>query len=92
MPSQASRQAPREPGRQKTKVVPISPAVARRCHVSRCNLQHFLGLGKASVAAPQGVEAPGAAAGEGEIEEDEAVERRQLAVVDDGKEAAGGMG
>ena len=27
--SQASRQAPGEPGRQKTKVVPIRPAVAR---------------------------------------------------------------
>ena len=29
MPSQASRQAPGEPGRAKTKVVPTSPAVAR---------------------------------------------------------------
>ncbi len=33
MPSQASRQAPGEPGRTNTKVVSISPAVARDCNV-----------------------------------------------------------
>src|SRR6516165_4180075 len=33
MPSQASRQAPGEPGRQKMKVAPATPAVARLCTV-----------------------------------------------------------
>ena len=33
MPSQPSRQAPGEPGRQKMKVAPATPAVARLCTV-----------------------------------------------------------
>ena len=33
MPSQASRQAPGDPGRQKIKVAPATPAVARLCIV-----------------------------------------------------------
>src|SRR5260370_736154 len=64
----------------------LPPTCARRCPSSSAAHDEML----SSVLA-QGVETPGPRAGEGQIEEHEAEQDRQIAAIEDGQETPGGM-
>src|SRR5215208_6775898 len=82
---------------------PPSRAPPRLCHAcpSSCGAsatrlrrgaRHSVGRGDHAVAPHHRVDAPGAGAADGEVEEDEAVEHRQLALVHERDRAAGDVG